>query len=93
MLAHALMQALELDPEYYGGSTLEFIATEALSSAGLVLAEVVRGHERDSRSRWLQAVVPALDHAAAFMVTVFDGSWARGQQRQSLGECMRRRAA
>jgi hypothetical protein len=87
--AQALMQALELDPSYYVGSELEFVVLEGLCCAGLVLAEVVSGHEQDSRARWTAEVVPALDRVADFVASVLDGRWVLGAERLTLNQWMR----
>lgn len=87
-LAQAVFQALELDPHYYGGSELGFIVSEGLTSAGLALAEAVRGHEADSRARWQAEVVPRLDRVAAFVVSVFEGAWARDAARLPLSRAL-----
>ena len=87
--AQALMQALELDPSYYVGSELEFVVLEGLCCAGLVLAEVVSGHEQDSRARWTAEVVPALDRVADFVASVLDGRWVLGAERLTLSQWMR----
>jgi hypothetical protein len=87
--AQALMQALELDPSYYVGSELEFVVLEGLCCAGLVLAEVVSGHEHDSRARWTDEVVPALDRVADFVASVLDGRWVLGAERLTLNQWMR----
>lgn len=91
--AQALMQALELDPSYYVGSELEFVVLEGLCCAGLVLAEVVNGHEHDSRARWTAEVVPALDRVADFVASVLDGRWVLGTERLTLSQWMREAAA
>ena len=91
--AQALMQALELDPSYYVGSELEFVVLEGLCCAGLVLAEVVNGHEHDSRARWTAEVVPALDRVADFVASVLDGRWVLGAERLTLSQWMRQPAA
>ena len=91
--AQALMQALELDPSYYVGSELEFVVLEGLCCAGLVLAEVVSGHEHDSCARWTAEVVPALDRVDDFVVSVFDGRWVLGAERLTLSQWMRQPAA
>jgi hypothetical protein len=90
--AQALMQALELDASYYIGSELEFVVLEGLCSAGLVLAEVVSGHEHDSLARWTAEVVPELDRVADFVASVFDGRWVQGTQRMGLSQWMRQPA-
>ena len=90
--AQALMQALELDPAYYVGSELEFVVLEGLCCAGLVLAEVVSGHEQDSRARWTAEVVPALDRVADFVASVLDGRWVLGAERLTLSQWMRQPA-
>lgn len=87
--AQALMQALELDPSYYHGSELEFVVLEGLCCAGLVLAEVVNGHEHDSRARWTAEVVPELDWVADFVASVLDGRWVLGAERLTLSQWMR----
>lgn len=87
--AQALMQALELDASYYIGSELEFVVLEGLCSAGLVLAEVVSGHEHDSRARWTAEVVPELDRIAHFVASVLDGRWVLGAERLTLSQWMR----
>ena len=87
--AQALMQALELDPAYYVASELEFVVLEGLCCAGLVLAEVVSGHEQDSRARWTTEVVPALDRVADFVASVLDGRWVLGAERLTLSQWMR----
>ena len=91
--AQVLMQALELDPSYYVGSELEFVVLEGLCCAGLVLAEVVNGHEHDSRARWTAEVVPALDRVADFVASVLDGRWVLGAERLTLSQWMRQPAA
>jgi len=91
--AQALMQALELDPSYYVDSELEFVVLEGLCCAGLVLAEVVSGHEHDSCARWTAEVVPALDRVDDFVVSVFDGRWVLGAERLTLSQWMRQPAA
>ena len=91
--AQVLMQALELDPSYYAGSELEFVVLEGLCCAGLVLAEVVNGHEHDSRARWTAEVVPALDRVADFVASVLDGRWVLGAERLTLSQWMRQPAA
>lgn len=91
--AQALMQALELDPSYYVGSELEFVVLEGLCCAGLVLAEVVNGHEHDSRARWTAEVVPELDRVADFVASVLDGRWVLGTERLTLSQWMREAAA
>ncbi len=85
-LARSVVDALGLDPVYYGGSSLEFILSEGLSSAGVALAEAVRGHERDSRSRWQAQVVPRLDQVADLVASVVDGTWARSPHRRTLAQ-------
>lgn len=90
--AQVLMQALELDPSYYMGSELEFVVLEGLCCAGLVLAEVVRGHEHDSRHRWAAEVVPGLDRVADFVTSVLDGRWVLGAERMTLRQWMRQSA-
>jgi hypothetical protein len=87
--AQALMQALELDPSYYVGSELEFVVLEGLCCAGLVLAEVMSGHEHDSRARWTAEVVPELDRVADFVASVLDGRWVLGAERMTLSQWMR----
>ena len=91
--AQALMQALELDPSYYVGSELEFVVLEGLCCAGLVLAEVVNGHEHDSRARWTAEVVPALDRVANVVASVLDGRWVLGAEHLTLSQWMRQPAA
>lgn len=88
-LRQVVCQALELDPGYYGRSELEFVVAEGLTSAGMVLAECVQGHEQDSRAQWAAQVVPSLDRVAAFVVSVFDGSWARQPQGLGLRDWLR----
>ena len=83
-LAQAVIDGLGLDAGYYGGSTLDYIVSEGLTSVGVVLSELVRGHERDRRTRWAAEVVPALERVALFTASVFDGRWARQAVRQSL---------
>ncbi len=73
-LAQAVLDAFGLDAVYYGGSSLEFIVSEGLTSAGLQLAEAIRGHEHDSRATWQAQVVPELDRIQAAVVSVFDAS-------------------
>ena len=83
-LAQAVVDAFELDPNYYDGSAMDFLVSEGLASAGLALADAVRGHEQDGRARWQSEVVPQLDRIEAFVVRVFDGNWAREPGRVSL---------
>ncbi len=83
-LAQAVVDAFELDATYYGGSTLEHIVSEGLTSVGLVLSERVRGHEHDRQAQWVVEVVPALDRVADFTASVFDGRWSRLAARPSL---------
>ena len=85
-LAQAVIDGLELDAGYYGGSTLDFIVSEGLTSVGVVLAELVRGHERDRRPRWSAEVVPGLERMALFTASVLDGRWARDPGRRSLSQ-------
>lgn len=92
-LARAVLLAFELDPGYYSDSSLDFIIGEGLASVGLALAELVRGHEGDSRSRWQAEVVPALDQVAEFAVSVFDGRWGQAQTGLTLGSCLPSRLA
>lgn len=75
-LGQAALDAFGLDPVYYGGSSLEFILSEALAAAGVQLAEAVRGHEQDTRALWQAEVVPQLDRVADFVVRVMDGRWS-----------------
>ena len=91
-LAQAVIDALDLDANYYNGTALDDLITEGLSSAGLVLAEAMRGHEQDSPARWQAQVVPQFDRVEAFLVSVFDGRWAREPDRQGLSDWMRRPA-
>jgi hypothetical protein len=86
-MAEAVMDAFALDPVYYAASELDFIVSEGLTSAGLALADVIRGHERDSRKTWQAQVVPGLDRVAQFVVMVFDGRWA--EQRKPLNAWLR----
>lgn len=87
-MARAVLLALELAPDYYGGSSLDFIIGEGLAAVGLALAELVQGHEGDSRRRWQAEVVPALDQVAGFAVTVFDGRWQQAQPVMTLSACL-----
>ena len=89
-MAYALLLAFELDPGYYGGSSLDFIIGESLASIGLALAQLVRGHEGDDRRRWQAEVVPALDQMAEFAATVFDGRWRLAQTPLTLSACLAR---
>ena len=89
-MAHALLLAFELDPGYYGGSSLDFIIGESLASIGLALAELVRGHESDDHRRWQAQVVPAMDQVAEFAATVFDGRWRLAQTQLKLSACLAR---
>lgn len=91
-LAQAVIDAFELDPVYYAASDLDFLIAEGLTSAGLALADAVRGHERASRSSWERQVLPRLDEVAAFVVSVFDGRWAAQTPRQPLTQVLRERA-
>ncbi len=75
-MAQAVIDAFELDPVYYAASELDFIVSEGLTSAGLALANMVSGHERDSLKVWQAQVVPGLDRVAQFVEMVFDGRWA-----------------
>lgn len=76
-LAQAVLDAFGLDGEYYGGSSLDFIVSEGLAAAGVQLAEVIRGHEQDSRSAWQAKVVPELERIEAKVVSVFEGRFKR----------------
>lgn len=89
-MAQALMSAFELAPDYYGGSSLDFIVGEGLAAVGVALAELVQGHEGDDRRRWQAEVVPALDHVLDFAVTVFDGRWHQAQPVMTLSACLAR---
>jgi hypothetical protein len=83
-MAEAVLDAFELDPVYYAASDLDFIVSEGLTSAGLALADAVRGHESDDRKTWQGQVVPRLDRVAEFVVSVFDGRWPEQYQGKSL---------
>lgn len=83
-MAQAVIDAFELDPLYYAASELDFIVSEGLTSAGLALAKMVSGHERDSLKVWQAQVVPGLDRVAQFVGMVFDGRWA--EQRMPLNQ-------
>lgn len=76
-LAQAVLDAFGLDSVYYGGSSLDFLISEGLAAAGVQVAEVIRGHEQDSRRLWQAQVVPELDRIQAQVVAVFDASLAR----------------
>ena len=91
-LAQAVIDALGLDANYYNGTALDVLIVEGLSSAGLVLAEIIRGHEQDSRARWQAQVVPQFDRVEEFLVALFDGRWAQGSDRQTLVAWMQRGA-
>ena len=88
-MAQTLIDAFELDPVYYAASDLDFLVSEGLTSAGLALADAVRGHERDPRKAWQAQVVPRLNRVAAFVVSVFDGRWPQEYQRKSLNAWLR----
>jgi len=89
-MADALLLSFELDPGYYGGSSLDFIIGESLASIGLALAQWVHGHEGDDRRRWQAEVVPGLDQMAEFAATVFDGRWRLAQTPLTLSACLAR---
>lgn len=91
-LASAVMAAFTMDPSYYVGAGRDFLVSESLTTVGLALADVIRGHERSSRARWQATVVPQLDRIEAFVVSVFDGSWGRSTPRVSLGDWLRQAA-
>lgn len=93
LLEHVVYRALSLDSVYYGGSELEFIVSEGLTSAGLSLAEAVRGHEHDDFDRWQAEVVPTLDAVQAFVVSVFDGRWMALAGQPALATWLKRPAA
>jgi len=88
-MAQAVIDAFELDPIYYAASDLDFLTSEGLTSAGMALADAVRGHEADDRKTWQSQVVPQLDRVASFVVSVFDGSWPEQCQRQPLSQWLR----
>lgn len=88
-LAQSVIEAFELDPVYYAASDLDFLVSEGLTSAGLALADAVRGHERDSCKAWQAQVVPRLDRVADFTVCVFDGRWPQQLARQPLSLWLR----
>ncbi len=88
-MAQAVIDAFELDPVYYAASDLDFLVSEGLTSAGLALADVVRGHERDTRKAWQGQVVPRLDRVAEFVVSVFDGRWPLQCQRKPFSVWLR----
>ena len=87
-LAQAVLEAFELDADYYAASDTAFIVSESLASAGLVLAHLIAGHENDGPAKWKREVVPALDRVAQFVVSVFDGSWRQTHSGMNLRRWM-----
>jgi hypothetical protein len=87
-LAQAVLEAFELDADYYAASDTAFIVSESLASAGLVLADLIAGHENDGSAKWQREVVPALDRVAQFVVSVFDGSWRQTHSGMNLRRWM-----
>ncbi len=89
-LAEAVVLGFGLAPDYYNGSTMDYLISEGLSCAGMSIAEAIAGHEGDSRQRWLAEVVPQLNRIEGFAVSVFDGSWGRSADRCSLAVWLQR---
>lgn len=81
-LKQMVLEAFAMDASYYVSSSLDFIISDALVTAGLALADAVRGRESDSRARWQRNVVPELDRIEEFVVSVLDGRWSAQPQAQ-----------